>query len=254
MNCCETRCVPVEPISATPPRPVRLVTMRQDWTDVVFLHWEIPVDEARRHMPAGVEPDLFEGRTFVGLVGLGIDVALLGALPLPRVGAFPEINVRLYSVDQAGRRGIVFCSLDAGRLLPSLVARGAYRLPYMWWAGRRTRTTQRVAYEGRRRWPGGGPSTRFAVDIQRAVTRASRFEHFLTARWTLHWSWFGNSLWCAAEHQPWPLHQAELAYCSDDLVAAAGLSAGGAPVSVLWSPGVRARIGPPKRLAREVPR
>jgi uncharacterized protein YqjF (DUF2071 family) len=242
--------MPVEPISATPPRPVRLVTMRQDWRDVVFLHWEIPLDEARRHLPAGVEPDVFEGRTFVGLIGLGIRVALPGKLPLPYVGAFPEINVRLYSVDRAGRRGIVFCSLDAGRLLPTLVARAGYRLPYMWWAGRSSRRDGVLSYDGHRRWPHGGAATRFAVRTGSALTSPTSFDHFLTARWSLHWSAFGRSLWCAAEHQPWPLHSAELLSWSDELVAAAGLPASlGPPVSVLWSPGVSATIGPPRLMA-----
>jgi hypothetical protein len=228
---------------------VDFVTMRQGWRDAVFLHWEIPTDEARRHLPAGVEPDVFEGRTYVGLIGLGIRVALFGLLPMPYLGRFPEINVRLYSVDRAGRRGIVFRSLDAGRLLPTLFARGGYRLPYMWWAGQSSHTEDVVSYAGRRRWPGGGPQTRFSVRTGGEMAQPGSFEHFLTARWTLHWSWFGRSLWCAAEHQPWPLHHAELVECSDDLVSAAGLSAPvGPPVSVLWSPGVSAKIGPPHSL------
>jgi hypothetical protein len=163
---------------------------------------------------------------------------------------FPEINVRLYSVDRAGRRGIVFCSLDAGRLLPTLAARAGYRLPYMWWSGQRTRADGVVSYAGRRRWPHGGAETRFALRTGGELTAPTSFDHFLTARWALHWSAFGRTLWCAAEHQPWPLHSAELLSCSDQLVAAAGLPVAlGPPVSVLWSPGVSARIGPPRLVA-----
>ena len=41
--------------------------------------------------------------------------------------AFPH-----WAVDADGRRGIVFRSLDASRLLPVLVARWLARLPYQW--------------------------------------------------------------------------------------------------------------------------
>ncbi len=237
----------VEPISPGPPRAVRAVTQRQDWRDVVFLHWEVSPDQAQEHLPDGVEPDLFEDRTYVGLIGLGIKVALLGAVAVPYVSTFPEINVRLYSVDRHGRRGIVFRSLDAGRLMPTLAARTAYNLPYKWWDGAATRSGNLVSYAGRRRWPGGGPQTRFAVHTGPPLERPTPLDHFLTARWVLHWSMFGRTMWCAAEHEPWPLHHAELAECSDDLVSAAGLETGGnGPVHVLWSPGVSAKIGPPR--------
>ena len=236
----------LEPITPVPPRRVRAVTQRQEWRDVVFLHWEVSPEQVGRHLPDGVEPDLYEGRAFVGLIGLRIRLALLGIVPVSR---FPEINVRLYSVDSAGRRGIVFCSLDAGALVPTLAARAAYRLPYMWLEGAATRSGSVISYAGRRRWPEGGPQTRIAVDPGPAVTRPSPLDRFLTARFVLHWSMFGRTTWCAADHQPWPLHHAELVECSDDLVAAAGLDTNGAgPFSVLWSPGVSAKIGPPQPL------
>jgi uncharacterized protein len=246
---CHTVRVKVEPVSPTAPRRVAVAAMRQDWRDVVFLHWEVSTEDARRYLPAGVEPDRFEGRTFVGLIGLRIRVAVLAAVPVPYLGEFPEVNVRLYSVDRAGRRGIVFCSLDAGRLVPTLLARTGYRLPYMWWAGAAIRAGDEMAYAGRRRWPDGHPSTRFAVRVGEPLTHPTTFEHFLTARWALHWSWLGRTVWSAAAHQTWPLHRAELLACADELIAAAGLPAPTAqPVSVLWSPGVSARIGPPQPL------
>lgn len=236
-----------EPVTPAPPRPIRLVTMRQDWLDVVFLHWEIDPAEARRFLPDGVEPDLIDGRTYVGLIGLRIRVWLLGVVPLPYVGVFPEVNVRLYGVDAEGRRGIVFCSLDAGRLAPTVVARAGYRLPYFWWAGSAARTADVVTYEGRRRWPDGGAPTRFAVRVGAPVAQPTALDHFLTARWALQWSALGRTLWCPAAHQPWPLHHAEVVECTDGLMVADGLSPQlGPPVSALYAPAVSARISAPR--------
>lgn len=242
----QTEPVHIEPITPAAPQ-VRLATMRQDWSDVIFLHWEVAPDDAAQYLPDDLEPDLLAGRTYVGLIGLGIRVALLDAVRVPYFGVFPEINVRLYSVDRHGRRGIVFRSLDAGRLAPTAVARGAYRLPYMWWAGERTRMQNKVTYAGRRLWPAGGPKTRFAVRVGEPLSEPSELDHFLTARWTLHWSWLGRTVWCPAADEPWPLHKAELVECADELVTAAGLPAPiGPPASVLFAPGVSARIGVPR--------
>ncbi|CAM5590843.1 hypothetical protein STENM327S_01597 [Streptomyces tendae] len=51
---------------------------------------------------------------------------------VPYLGSFPETNVRLYSVDAHGRRGVVFRSMDASRLVPVLMGRFGFRLPYLW--------------------------------------------------------------------------------------------------------------------------
>ena len=69
-------------------------------------------------LPAGVVPDVFDGQTYVGLVPFAMeDIGLLGSPAVPYFGTFLETNVRLYGVDQLGRRGVVFCSLEAARLL-----------------------------------------------------------------------------------------------------------------------------------------
>ena len=47
-------------------------------------------------------------------------------------------------------------------------------------------------------------------------------------------------------HNPWPLHAAELLGLHDNLLAATGVATPtGPPASVLYSPGVRGRMGLP---------
>lgn len=58
-------------------------------------------------------------------------------------------------------------------------------------------------------------------------------------------SWYGRTVYLPNEHPVWPLHRAELLHLDDGLVAAAGVPVTGPPVSVLHSPGVRARFGMP---------
>jgi uncharacterized protein YqjF (DUF2071 family) len=72
-------------------------------------------------------------------------------------------------------------------------------------------------------------------------------ELFVAARWGLHHRIPGRTVYIALEHPPWELHDAELTTCDTDLLAAAGLPAvSGAPLSVLYSPGIDGiRLGPP---------
>jgi uncharacterized protein len=238
----------IEPISAAPPRPVRLVTQAQDWRNTVFLHWEVDPDAARSKLPDHTEVDLFEGRSYVGLICIDIRVALLGLVAVPYLSSFAEVNVRLYSVDREGRRGIVFCSLDADRLVPSVAGRAGYGLPYMWSDVRAEHTADQVSYRCRRRWPTAGPSTELTVRVGEPLSEPTMLEHFLTARWAMHWSRAGHGWRATAQHEPWPLYSAELISLDDRLIEAAGLPAPtDDPISVLWSPGVRAKIGPPER-------
>ena len=83
-------------------------------------------------MPPGVVPDSFDGSAWVGLIGFRMLGAGLGRGPaVPYFGSFSEINVRLYSREPDGTRGVVFLSLDASRLAVVLAARAA-GIPYVW--------------------------------------------------------------------------------------------------------------------------
>ena len=117
------------PSAPTLPAPIM---MDQRWTDAVFLHWRIPEAVAAPFMPPGVVPDNFDGSAWVGLIGFRMQGAGLGRGPgIPYFGSFTEINVRLYSREPGGARGVVFLSLDASRLAVVLAARAA-GIPYVW--------------------------------------------------------------------------------------------------------------------------
>ena len=136
----------VEPVSPDAPGLTGRVMMTQRWRDLTFLHWAVDPAEVAHRMPPGVRPDTLDGRTYVGLIPFRMVDAGLGRGPaVPWLGTFLETNVRLYSVDDRGRRGVVFVSLDANRLLVVLGARAAFNLPYRW------------ARMGHRRAPGAGP-------------------------------------------------------------------------------------------------
>ena len=239
-----------EPLTETSPRPVGRAVFSQDWTDLTMLHW--PVDPAlvAPLLPAGTRPDLLGGVTYVGLVPFVMSgVRIFGTPPLPHLSAFAETNVRLYAVDDAGRRGVVFRSLEAARLLPVLAARVSYRLPYLWARMAVRHGPDTVAYETARRWPGPRGAGGLVRVRKGAPVPADELALFLTARWGLFSTWYGGrTAYAPVDHPAWPLHRAELLELRDDLVRAAGLPAPSGEPHVLWSPGVRVRIARPRPL------
>ena len=215
-----------------------------------MLHWPVAPELVAPLLPHGTVPDVFDGSTYVGLVPFVMQgVRVLGSPPLPWLSDFAETNVRLYAVDEQGRRGVVFRSLEAARLLPVLVARASYRLPYLWASMQVRHGADTVAYSTRRRFPGPrGASSTVRVRIGERYD-ADPLSDFLTARWGLFSSWYGGAtVHAAVDHEAWALHHADLLDLDDDLVALAGLTVDGPPPHVLWSPGVRVRIGRPEAL------
>lgn len=220
----------------------------QRWHDVAFVHWPADVESVRRLLPPSVAPDTLDGQTYVGLVAFRMDrVGLVGGPGVPYLGQFLETNVRLYSVDAQGRRGVVFLSMDASRLLPVLIGRQVFQLPYLWSRMRVARADDSISYSTRRRWPGRGQAeSRFRVRIGARIDTPTALEQFLTARWGLHSSRNGRTSYTPIVHPPWPLHRAELVELDDTLMTAATSSQPTEPpASVLWSPTVAARFGWP---------
>jgi uncharacterized protein YqjF (DUF2071 family) len=237
-----------EPVTVSAARPVHRSLLTQDWRDLTFLHWPVGETDAARLLPSGTRPDLFDGVTYVGLIAFRMDrVGWFGLPGLPYLGSFPETNVRLYSVGPDGRRGVVFGSLDAARLLPVLTAQAGFRLPYLWALMRVRRHGEVISYASRRCWPRPGPRLRLRVRLGERIAEPSALEHFLTARWGLHVTWYGGrTLYVPNEHPPWPLYRATLVHLEENLIRAAGLPPpDSAPVSVLYSPGVSVRFGAP---------
>jgi uncharacterized protein YqjF (DUF2071 family) len=242
--------VKIEPVTPLPVRPVGRVVFRQDWSTLTFLHWAVDPGRVAPLLPRGVRPDVLDGVAYVGLVPFEMrDVGLGAGPPFPYVGTFRETNVRVYSTDDQGRRGVVFLSLDASRLAPVLTARWGSALPYVWSRMSLTRRPGGVEYRSRRLWPRGAtvraPRSLVAARIGEPI-EAGPLEHFLTARWGLHLTDpRGRTRYWPNAHELWPLRRAELTAFSDDLLGAAGFPdlAARPPDSVLYSDVVRAIFG-----------
>lgn len=235
--------------SAAPALPGRAV-IQQHWRDAVFLHWRVEPAEAAGWLPAGTRPDTTpDGATWVGLIPFRLERTAFPPLPVvPWLGTFLEINVRLYAVDDQGRRSVVFRSLDAQHLLPVLAARIGLGLPYRWARIRGERTGTTIRYAAERIEGATHPRTRIAVRRTDERVEGDVLADFLTARWAMHVGRRSGTHYWRNEHDPWPLVRGEVLDLDDELLADAGFPglADRAPDSVLVSTGVTTRFSGPQ--------
>ncbi|UWX98549.1 DUF2071 domain-containing protein [Arthrobacter zhaoxinii] len=222
------------------------VLMAQTWAAAVFLHWRIDPSVAAPYMPPGVEPDVFHGSSWVGLIGFRAPETELAGVPMPFFGSYTEINVRLYSRGRDGSRGVLFRSLDASRLAPVLAARSLH-IPYVWSRCRPRRSGWGLGYDVARF--GRQARSSFAVVPDYGRTADDDLSILLTARFGLHAFLARRTVFFPISHRPWPLHPARLTHLHDELVPAAGLPVEGPPDTVHYSPGVRTLFGRPRRVA-----
>ena len=213
----------IEPVSTQAPRLRGRVMMNQDWRDLTFLHWAVAARSGRAPDAAGRAAGHARRD----------DVRRADPVPhgrrrprrgpgVPWAGTFLETNVRLYSVDATGRRGIVFLSLDTDRSIVVAGARVGFGLPYRW---------ARMRYAA----SGVGPHLHVVAAVagrpgpSRVVVRAGEpraatpLDEFVSARWGLHVRWWGRTLYVANQHEPWPVHDAEVLELDDGLLGSVGL-------------------------------
>lgn len=238
---------PIAPDPITPAAPPLLgrSIASQRWSDLLFVHWRVDPSVIAPLLHPGLRPDVHDGSSWAGLIPFVLDRAtLFGSPPVPYFGRFVEVNVRLYAVDAAGRRGVVFRSLEASRLPAVLAAHAAFSLPYFWSRTQLHHDGPEFAASTAR--IGGGPSSRLRARIGEPVV-PTPLDEFLTARWGMFVRRGGRTRFVPNEHPPWELRAAELLSLDDGLLAAAGLPglADAAPDSVRFAPGVTTRFGRP---------
>lgn len=244
---------------ADPPERAPTALLHMRWEQLVYLHWDVDPDEVARLLPAGLTPEVIEGRSWVGLVPFrmaGIRLATPGArsLPLPW-STFAETNVRTYVIGPDGGRGVYFHSLDVPFVAPTAVARLGFRLPYCTSTMLLEQRGSRLGALAQRRWPRPSDvvTSRVIVDIGDVVTPQQRttLDVALSARWALYTERPVSGLLKLDVHHPqWVLREAEVMALEDGLVGAAGYRLGARPPShVRAADPVDVLVGRPYRVA-----
>lgn len=213
-------------------RPNQRVVMRQNWSDLTFLHWTVAPETIQTLLPPGLEVDTYEGNAFVGLVPFTMTgVRPVGFPAFSPLSDFHETNVRTYVHHQGRDPGVWFFSLDAANATAVRLARAWFKLPYHYARMRLTRAETAsgpatIAYRSERLWPAPIPATcgvRCTPLGGTAPAAPGTLEHFLAERYLLY-AYAGGHLYRGqVHHTPYPLQRAEIADLTESMIAAAGI-------------------------------
>ena len=104
--------------------------MTQRWEDLIFLHWDWPIDEIKMSLPSDLELDLHDDKGWISVAAFRLANLRISPCRFIRWNDFYEINLRTYVKDRNGKSGVWFYSLDSSDLTATLGARMLYGLPY----------------------------------------------------------------------------------------------------------------------------
>jgi len=212
----------------------KIPVMRQTWSNIVWCHWPVDPQQVKAVIPEGLEPDLFEGKAWVGLIPFSMqNLRLPGPFTilskLVKVSNFGEVNVRTYVKDSKGRTGVWFCTLDSDDWLAVKTANVAFGLPYRLSKTRLERTASTIKWFNQRK--GDQAKAELEVTTRDEPWRAAApgLEQFLVERYSLYTLRRGKLLRGTLSHEKWSVRSAELESLNDETVHVAGFETSDKP-------------------------
>lgn len=181
----------------------------QSWNHLLFAHWPIATDDVRRLVPEPLEPDLFEGQAFVGVVPFRMEsVRFAWCPPVPGTSSFAELNVRTY-VTYGGKPGVFFVSLDVGNVVALEIGRRGFGLPYFRGDVSLETVGESVRFRAQRHGHRGVFRAEYGSAGAARAPRSGSIEHWLTERYCFYTVTGGRVRRTEVHHPPWPLQPAE---------------------------------------------
>ena len=220
----------------------------QHWLDVLFLHWRVPIDAVRSHVPAGLDIDTQGASAWVSIVPFRMArVRPRWLPPVPAMSNFLELNLRTY-VRRGNTPGIYFLSIHAGKRLAVRLAQSFSPLPYVY---------ARMAFGAvgdSFRFQSWSPASLFDAPFfsveYRASPQTSRaqlgsLDEWLLERYRLYVDdTTGRLRFTEVDHDPWSIAKADVTIAHNRVGSALGLDLSRTPDLVHFSQGVRTTAWP----------
>ena len=233
--------------------------MRQQWRDLLFLHWPVSPALLRPLIPAELSIDTYGGQAYVGLVPFTMRNVRPAGLPaFAPLSNFHEINVRTYVHHNGQNPGVWFFSLDAANGVAVRIARALFKLPYFYarMGLKREQGTENreqskgpvcIDYTSERVWPGPVPARAHVQWTPAGAVRQAEegtLDHFLAERYLLYSSKNGRLYRGQVHHVSYPLQSAHVSLLDENLVAQAGIARPDTPPIIHYASGVDVDIYP----------
>ena len=218
-------------------RPLGAPLLRQEWGDLLFMHWPVPVAVLQPYLPPRLQLDTYDGLAWLAVVPFRMSkVRTRFSPPVPGANEFLELNVRTY-VHLDGVPGVWFFSLDATNALAVWVARTVFNLPYLR-ANMRLESAGAQLHEfSAQRTHAGAPAAHFRATWQVGPplppAEPGSLAFFLTERYCLYTSNQAQTKLYQGRvaHEPWPLATAQVLHYESSLIESQGLpTPAGSPV------------------------
>ncbi len=226
------------------PLPDRPWIMKQQWLNLLFLHWPVDPSSIQSQIPEGLEIDTFDGNAWIGIVPFDMKGVTPRGCPAPSIlSDFPEINVRTYVV-RDGKPGVWFFSLDVTNPVATTIARKVFHLPY-YTSDVRIRTNQDGTHYFMQRDKLVFDATYHATGP--CKSKSGSFEDWCTERYCLYAQSTSGKLFRAqVHHRKWPLEKAKLKIRQNTLLDE--FDVGGRHPSILFSKSIDVVVFPMERL------
>ena len=104
------------------------------WENLIMANYEVNPALLEPYLPNGVDPDFYNNKTYVSLVGFMFKKTSLFNIPIPFLGTFEEINLRFYVKKVEGdliKRGVVFINETVPYKLVAWLANKLYKEHYI---------------------------------------------------------------------------------------------------------------------------
>ena len=235
-------------------RPAETPLLRQDWSELLFLHWPVPAELLQPHLPPRLKIDTHDGMAWLAVVPFKMSkVRTRFSPPVPGASVLLELNVRTY-VHLDGVPGVWFFSLDATNALAVWVARTFFNLPYLRATMRFDRPGADLRQFTSTRTHGGVPPAAFRATWKLGAplppAEPGSLEFFLTERYCLYASNRAQTKLYQGRvaHEPWPLRAAQVLHLESSLLESHGLPTPAGPPVVHAGGLVNVELWPMRRV------
>ncbi len=173
-------------------------TYYQEWNNAVFFHWKINPNLLLHYIPDGLSLDIIDGYAWVSLVIFRIRPRLLPSFA--PISNFEEINLRTY-VTKNDKPGVYFLSIEAEKLLSSIIAKSLSGLPYQ----------KSNIKRGRNNILSHHPNKPFTINATYAIGNSMQtktaLDIFLTERYCLYIEEAAHINRFEIHHLPWDIQE-----------------------------------------------